>query len=74
MTELISRCRDFRELATQCQEKELERDFNRVLWSRACGEIMVAYESHMVKAGKRKVIDKVSKGKSVVKVAVDVDR
>jgi hypothetical protein len=50
-------------------QKELERDAKRLLRSEASGEVMVANESPVLKAGKRKVVDKVGKGKMVVKVA-----
>jgi hypothetical protein len=49
--------------------KELERDFKKVLRGEASGEITVANESPVLKAGKRKVIDRVNKGKRVVKEA-----
>jgi glutamine phosphoribosylpyrophosphate amidotransferase len=51
--------------------KELERDFRKVLHGEASGEIMVANESPVLKAGKRKVVDKVGKGKRVVKAKSD---
>jgi hypothetical protein len=49
--------------------KELERDFKSLLKGEASGEIIVANESPSLKAGKRKVVDRVKKGKRVVKVA-----
>jgi hypothetical protein len=50
-------------------QKELERDAKRLLRGEVSGEIMVANEAPVLKAGKRKVIDKVSKGKRAVKAA-----
>jgi hypothetical protein len=51
-------------------QEELERDFRKVLHGEASGEVMVAIETPKLKAGKRKVIDRVRKGKRAVKVAV----
>jgi hypothetical protein len=48
---------------------ELERDAKRLLRGEASGEVTVINESPVLKAGKRKVTDKVSKGKRVVKAA-----
>jgi anion-transporting ArsA/GET3 family ATPase len=48
-------------------QKELERDFRKVLHGEASGEVTVVNESPVLKAGKRKVVDRVSKGKRVVK-------
>jgi hypothetical protein len=50
-------------------QKELERDFKKVLHGEAEGEVMVVNESPVLKAGKRKVVDKVNKGKRAVKAA-----
>jgi hypothetical protein len=47
-------------------QKELERDFKKVLRGEAEGEITVVNESPVIKAGKRMVIDRVGKDKSVV--------
>jgi hypothetical protein len=52
-------------------QKELERDFRKVLHGEASGEVMVANESPVLKVGKRKVVDKVSKGKRVVKASAE---
>jgi hypothetical protein len=49
-------------------QKELERDFKKVLHGEASGEIKIVSESPALKAGKRKVIDRVGKSKRVVKV------
>jgi hypothetical protein len=51
--------------------KELERDFKKVLRGEASGEIMVANETPALKAGKRKVVDRVAKGKRAVKVSAE---
>jgi hypothetical protein len=50
-------------------QKELERDFKKVLRGEASGEVMVANESPVLKAGKRKVVDRVNKGKRVAQMA-----
>jgi hypothetical protein len=47
-------------------EKELERDFKKVLRGEASGEVTVVNETPVLKAGKRKVVDKVGKGKRIV--------
>jgi hypothetical protein len=49
--------------------KELERDFRKLLHGEASGEVTVVNESPALKAGKRKVVDRVIKGKRAVKVA-----
>jgi hypothetical protein len=48
-------------------QKELERDFKKVLHGQASGDVTGVNETPVLKAGKRKVVDKVGKGKGVVK-------
>jgi hypothetical protein len=50
-------------------DKELERDFKKVLHGEVSGEVTVVNESPALKAGKRMVSDKVGKGKRIVKAA-----
>jgi hypothetical protein len=50
-------------------QEELERDFRKVLRGEASGEVTVVNESPVLKAGKRKVVDRVTKGKRAVKEA-----
>jgi hypothetical protein len=50
-------------------QEELARDFKSLLRGKASGEVMVANETPKLKAGKRKVVDKVSKGKRAVMAA-----
>jgi len=48
-------------------QKELERDFKKLLHGKADGEIVIKNESPKVKGGVRKVVDNVRKGRASVK-------